>query len=157
MTLHQFIDLSASSPDEEGYPTEIAWSLPDGSIKYVLILPDDDWEPWDNSDADTDVQHLMDHGVSSMDIVRELNDDLNGQTVYTDGLDYDSELLDKLFESCGEEPAFEIATVSELISASTSDDIFERLRLTAEAYSLDLQNSEDTVRGLLFMIKSGSD
>ena len=150
MILPQFIDLSASSPDEQGYPTEIAWSLPDGSIKCVQILPDDDWSPWDNHDADTDVQHLMDHGVSCMDIVRELNDDLNGQTVYSDGLDFDSELLEKLYESCGEEPAFELTTISELFPDTDNDLIYDQLRQIAEQNSLDLQNSEDTVRALLY-------
>ena len=75
-----FIDIEASTPDSNGFPTSISWSLADGQLKTVLIIPDDDWEPWDNTDPDVDLQHLFDQGVSGPDAIRELNEDLDGQT-----------------------------------------------------------------------------
>ena len=32
-----FIDIEASSPDENGFPISISWSLADGQLKSVLI------------------------------------------------------------------------------------------------------------------------
>ena len=64
-----FIDIETSSADDTAFPTSISWSLPDGQLKSVLIIPDDEWEPWDNTDADIDLQHLFDQGVSGPDVI----------------------------------------------------------------------------------------
>ncbi|TNC82885.1 MAG: hypothetical protein C9356_00050 [Oleiphilus sp.] len=151
MSLHQFIDLTPSSPDEQGFPTEIAWSLSSGEIKSVLVLPDEDWEPWENCDFDTDVQHLMDQGVTAADIVRELNDDLNGQTVYVDGLDDDPGLLEKLFEACGEDLAFELATLSQLYPDLESESLYTLRMEIAEENNLEIRHSEGAIHSLLLL------
>ena len=151
MSFPIFLDIESSTPDDGAFPTSIAWSLPDGQIKSVLICPDDDWDPWENCNAEVDLQHLLDQGESGPDIIRELNDDLSGQTVFVDGLDDDEGLLEKLFESFGSEPDFEIATLTQLYTLIQQDDILDQLRLVAEQHELLLDEAEDKVRSLLFL------
>jgi hypothetical protein len=146
-----FLDIIPSSPDDEMFPTEISWSLEDGQLKSVLILPDDDWEPWDNASYDTDVQHLIDHGETPSDIVKELNDDLSGHTVFVDGLDPDNKLLELLFESCDQEPDFEVAPITELFLESNLEELLHMRNEVAATRELDLHHCADTVRSLIFM------
>lgn len=150
MSLPLFLDIEVSSPDEEQYPIAIAWSLPDGQLKSVLVSPDDDWAPWDNADADTDVQYLMDQGMSGLDVIREMNQDLSGQTVFVDGLDDDEALIDKLFETFGDDPDFEIAPLTSLLP-EPFESLLDQRRQLAENHELDLNAAEDSVRSMLFL------
>ncbi len=151
-----FLDIIPSSPDDGMYPTEIAWSLEDGQLKSVLILPDDDWEPWDNASYETDVQHLFDHGETPADIVSELNDDLSGHTVFIDGLDDDTKLLELLFESCNQEPDFELAPVTELFLDDKLETILRLRNEVAATRGLDLHQCADTVKSLIFVASERS-
>lgn len=150
MTNPQFLDIESSSPDDDSYPTQISWSLADGSIKTALILPDDSWEPWDNCSPELDVQHLMDHGSTPSDIIRELNDDLSGQTVFVDGLDEDETLIEQLYESALSDPDFELARADELNHQDFESFLQSRQEKALE-YDLDLAQTEDNVRALLFV------
>ncbi len=154
MDLPVFIDLECSSPDEDAFPVAISWSLRDGAIKSVIIMPDDDWSPWDNSASDIDLDHLFDQGVSGPDIIRELNDDLSGQTVFFDGLDEDALLLEKLYETYKEEPAFEVSVLSTLTTDYDFETLLDIRRDIAEQQQLDLNDSEDNVRSLVFLAES---
>lgn len=147
-----FLDIDVSTPDENGFPTAIAWSLPDGQLKSVFIIPDDEWDPWDNADPDIDLQHLFDHGVSGPDVIRELNEDLDGQTVYVDGLDEDELLLEKLFDTYQQSLGFEIATAQQLITKHNLDAILDLRHVTAREYQLDMESIEDKVRAFIFLV-----
>ncbi|MFV1873843.1 MAG: hypothetical protein ACMZ64_11035 [Oleiphilus sp.] len=147
-----FLDIDVSTPDENGFPTAIAWSLPDGQLKSVFIIPDDEWDPWDNADPDVDLQHLFDHGVSGPDVIRELNEDLDGQTVYVDGLDEDELLLEKLFDTYQQSLGFEIATAQQLITKHNLDAILDLRHVTAREYQLDMESIEDKVRAFIFLV-----
>lgn len=147
-----FIDIEASSPDENAFPTVISWSLPDGQLKSILIIPDDEWDPWDNADPHIDLQHLFDQGVSGPDAIRELNEDLDGQTVYVDGLDDDECLLELLFETYNHTLSFEIATLRELFPRQGIENIFSLRQDIANEYQLDIEQTEDNVRALIFLV-----
>ena len=147
-----FIDIEASTPDENGFATSISWSLPDGQLKSVLIIPDDEWDPWENASPDIDLQHLFDQGVSGPDVIRELNEDLDGQTVYVDGLDEDELLLEKLFDTFEQSIGFEIATVSELFTKHHIEDILALRNDIAREYQLDPDSIEDKVRAFIFLV-----
>jgi len=140
MTYPLFIDVDISTPDEGGYPTAIVWSLPDGQMKSVIISPDEDWYPWDNTDGTIDVQHLMDQGVSGPDIIREMNDDLNGQTVFVDGLDEDEKYLELLYETYGESLSFEIEPISKLFPSYQLEQLLQLRNDIANEYQFDLGN-----------------
>ena len=147
-----FIDIEASSPDEKAFPTSITWSLPDGQLKSVQIIPDDEWDPWDNADAEIDLQHLFDQGVSGPDIIRELNEDLDGQTVYVDGLDEDDSLIELLFDTYQQSIGFEIATLRELFPKQDIENILTLRNEIANEYQLDIELIEDKVRALIFLV-----
>tara|TARA_B100001063_G_C16712378_1_gene528725 strand:+ start:496 stop:981 length:486 start_codon:yes stop_codon:yes gene_type:complete len=147
-----FIDIETSSADDTAFPTSISWSLPDGQLKSVLIIPDDEWEPWDNTDADIDLQHLFDQGVSGPDVIRELNEDLDGQTVYVDGLDNDESYIELLFDTYQSSIGFEIATLKDLFPRQNIENILSLRNEIAHEYQLDIDLIEDKVRSLIFMV-----
>lgn len=150
MNYPHFLDIEASSPDDDAYPTQISWSLDDGSIKTAIVCPDDDWEPWYNCDSEIDVQYLLDTGATPSEIIKELNDDLSGQTVFVDGFDADEELLDRLFSATLSEPDFELAQAGELFLNADLESVAEQIRDSAMKHNLDPRQSEDGVRALLF-------
>ena len=151
MALPLFLDIEMSHPDEGGFPVAIAWSLPDGSIKSVLIVPDDDWAPWDNVGLDIDLQHLIDQGEAGPDIIRELNLDLVGQTVFVDDLDDDEHLLALLFETYSDEPNFEMASIRQLYPRYDLETLLSLRHQVASEYQFDLDNIEDRIRALLYL------
>lgn len=152
-----FIDIETSSADDTAFPTSISWSLPDGQLKSVLIIPDDEWEPWDNTDADIDLQHLFDQGVSGPDVIRELNEDLDGQTVYVDGLDNDESYIELLFDTYQSSIGFEIATLKDLFPRQNIENILNLRNEIAHEYQLDIELIEDKVRSLIFMVNDMSE
>jgi hypothetical protein len=147
-----FIDIEVSAPHENGFPISIAWSLADGQLKSVLITPDDEWNPWDNADPEVDLQHLFDQGVTGPDVIRELNEDLDGQTVYVDGLDEDELLLEKLFDTYQQSIGFEIARVNELFPRHDIENILSMRNDIAREYQLDPDLIEDKIRAFIFMV-----
>ena len=118
MSYPLFLDLEGSSYDEDSYPIAAAWSLPDGQIKSVLIVPEDDWQDWDPGNfaaRGITREYLFEQGYSALEVIREMIQDLADARVYMDGMDYDRELLEKLFDVYGEEPNFELTPIAELI------------------------------------------
>ena len=146
-----FIDIEASTAEENGFPTAISWSLPDGQLKSVLIIPDDEWDPWENADAGIDLQHLFDQGMTGHDIIRELNEDLDGQTVFIDGLDEDEQLLEKLFDTFQQSMGFEIAPLTELFNQHDLENLLLLRDDIARECQLDLELIEDKIRSLIFL------
>ncbi|KZY34124.1 MULTISPECIES: hypothetical protein [unclassified Oleiphilus] len=153
MEFPSFIDIEYSTPDEGGFPTAITWSLANGQIKSVLIIPDDEWDPWDNTDSTVDLQFLFDQGVSGPDVIRELNQDLDGQTVFIDGLDEDEALLELLFETYNNELGFEIASITQLFSSHPLETLLAKRNDLAIENQLDIDSIEDNVRALLHLSK----
>ena len=146
-----FIDIEASTAEDNGFPTAISWSLPDGQLKSVLIIPDDEWDPWENADAGIDLQHLFDQGMTGHDIIRELNEDLDGQTVFIDGLDEDEQLLEKLFDTFQQSMGFEIAPLTELFNQHDLESLLLLRDDIARECQLDLELIEDKIRSLIFL------
>ena len=146
-----FMDIEFSSAEDGQFPTIVSWSLPEGTLKSVLILPADEWDPWNNVDSNVDIQHLFDQGVTPTDIAREINDDLGGKTVFVDGLDADEALLEKLFDACGSDPDFELASLSQFDSSYGLEELLELRNDYAEQNELNPAISEDNVRAMLFM------
>ncbi|MFT5717959.1 MAG: hypothetical protein ACI9T7_002158 [Oleiphilaceae bacterium] len=151
MTHPLFIDVEASHADENAFPTSIAWSLPDGTLKSVIISPDSDWDPWENASPDIDIQLLMDQGVSGPDVIREMNEDLDGQTVFVDGLDEDEALLELLFETYNNTFGFELATIAQLHTKHKLEDLLVVRQQVADEYQFNLDLAEDNVQALLHL------
>jgi hypothetical protein len=149
----QFIDIESSSYDEDSFPICVAWSTPDGQIKNILVMPDEEWNPQDSPLPEETLQHLYDHGVSGIDIIREMNCDLDGKAVFVDGIGYDSELLEKLYEAFGDEPTFEIASMSELFTNRSFEDIMDNRKQVIQDNSLDTDQAEHNVLSLLMLAR----
>ncbi len=146
-----FVDIEYSTPDEGGFPTSITWSLDNGQIKTVLIMPDDEWDPWDNCDSDIDIQFLYDQGVSGPDVIRELNQDLDGKTIFVDGLDEDETLLELLFETYDQELSFEVAVITQLFMQHNLESLLRQRAELAHQNQLDPDSAEDRVKALLHL------
>ena len=78
--------------------------------------------------------------------------DLDGQTVYVDGLDDDECLLELLFETYNHTLSFEIATLRELFPRQGIENIFSLRQDIANEYQLDIEQTEDNVRALIFLV-----
>ncbi|WP_250657774.1 hypothetical protein [Alkalimarinus coralli] len=149
----QFLDIESSSYDEDCFPICIAWSLPDGQIKNVLVMPDDDWSPHNSTLPEETLQHLYDNGVSGIDIIREMNGDLDGIPVYIDGIDYDTELLEKLYETFDEEPTFELTPVTSLFTNKSFEEIIDNKNQIIQDNNFNTEQAEHNVLSLLIMAR----
>ncbi len=98
------IDIEASGLESGGYPIEIGVAMPDGGAHCYLIQPYNDWTYWA---PDAEKLHrlsretLVRFGMDGGYVARQLNQLLEGQTVYTDSWADDSRWLALLFERAG--------------------------------------------------------
>ncbi|MDX1452807.1 MAG: hypothetical protein R3183_09635 [Oleiphilaceae bacterium] len=153
MSLPLFLDIEITYSERNLYPHAISWSLPDGQLKYVLISPDESWDPWQNQPEGIDLQHLFEQGFSGNDVIKEMQQDLSGQTVFVDGLDEDLSALEHLFDTFGEEPGFEIATISELFHHYSLDELEDLRREQAIGAGLAMDTAQDGVLSLLLLAR----
>lgn len=114
-------DIEASGLAREGYPIEIAWSLPTGEICSHLIRPDPSWGAfWDPNSAALHgiTREMLEHeGVLPAMIAIKMNSDLKGQTLYFDGGVYDLKWLTQLYEAAGIPPTFGFGHFETLLAA----------------------------------------
>ena len=82
------LDIEASGLGRSSYPIEVGYVLPDGHAYCTLVQPEEDWTHWDESAA---ALHritrdlLQARGLPVREVAQRLNEQLGGQTVYTDG------------------------------------------------------------------------
>ena len=151
MIFPQFLALELSSAEDNGFPIAISWSLPDGQLKSVLITPDDEWDPWENSASHGDIQHLYDHGMTGPDVIHEMNEDLDGQTVFVEGLDEDEKFLDLLFETYSNSLGFEIAPITQLYPQMDFESILTLREQISNENQFNLEHLDDRIKALLFL------
>ncbi|MCK0106338.1 hypothetical protein [Marinobacter sp. S0848L] len=153
MSIPRFLDIEYCQTDDALFPTAIAWSLEDGQMKSVVIAPDEAWVP-DGADlGDIDLFYLEEQGVPILELVRELHEDLPGQTVYVDGIDPDETLADLIFEAVKQEAPFEIAPIADLITDLDSDTLEDRRRELMFEEGLEPQLPENGVYALLLIAR----
>ena len=116
------IDIEASSLEAASYPIEIAWSLQNGDIESHLINPQSiaTWTDWDDyaelAIHGIDRPTLFAQGQSPAWVAARMNACLHGKTVYTDGLEYDQQWLNALFDAAGLKPDFTLTGIEQLWS-----------------------------------------
>ena len=143
-----FIAIDASSREESAVPVAIAWSLEDGSIKTVLIQPEDDWDDWDYSLEDLHgiSQHtLYQLGETPWSVVRELEHDLEQPLVFSHEAEVTQMLLERLYEACGRDLSIETADHAEGIADTN------RLAEWQMDHALDHQPCDERVRLMLML------
>jgi hypothetical protein len=112
------LDIEASGFGRHSYPIEVGYVLPDGRARCTLIQPAPEWTHWDP--AAENVHHiarqtLLQHGRPAAEVVRMLNHDLAGLTVYCDGWAHDYSWLGALFETAGAMPHFRLESAYRLL------------------------------------------
>lgn len=151
MTCNVFLDIEFSDSGNHLFPIAIAWSLPDGRIKTVVVAPEDDWLPGDPDLLTVNLRYQQEQGVQTLDILRELNDDLGDCTVYVDGIDPDEILIDMMFETFRIEPAFELAPFTDLAPDAPIEWLEDRRREIAFEHELAPELVESTVYAMLLL------
>ena len=99
---------------DDHLPLAIGWSLPDGQIKHTLIQPLESWDGDHTGLGDYDIDTLHASGERPLDVLRELESDHCGETVYINGLNDDEEALERLFEEYGMAPFISIEPLATL-------------------------------------------
>ncbi len=96
------IDIEASGFGARSYPIEVGVALQDGRTFCSLVLPAPDWTHWDH---DAEQVHrvsrgiLQTYGKPMVEVTTQLNELLEGRTVYTDGWVVDRPWLTTLFHT----------------------------------------------------------
>lgn len=112
LTLPGFIALESG---EANVPVAIAWSLPDGRIKHTLIQPAEEWlDDEEASLGDYGVDELLTLGVSISDVIRELEADYHGYTLYSADVDQDEMALARIFEVVNASPCVDTVSAASL-------------------------------------------
>lgn len=148
MTYPHFIALDASSYEETAHPIAIAWSLADGSIKTVLIQPEDDWEDWDYALEDMHgitQDTLYQRGETPWSIIRELEEDLEQPFLHTAHTELTLTLLERIYEACGRELSLELG--DHRVELPNVPDLYDWYMDTA----FDQQPCDERVRLMLLL------
>lgn len=148
----QFLKFEFDDAGPQIYPTAVAWSLQDGRIKYVVLMPEQEWLPEDSDDWQLDEAHYKEQGVPPVEVIREMNEDLAEITVYTDGLGPDEELRDLLYETLNHGCTFEMAPLSALLP-QPSEELIERYQQLIFDEGLDPQIAESGIYALLLLAR----
>ena len=141
------IDIEASGFGTGSYPVEIGIVLADGSAHCYLIQPYDDWTHWE---AETEKLHRLSRetadrfGMDGGYVARQLNQYLEGQTIYSDAWEHDSQMLSTLFERAGIPQQFTLEQLTRITNdeqeslwASTLDHVTKELGLKRHRASAD--------------------
>ena len=129
------IDFEASGLYPESYPIESGWSLPDGTVKSMLISPASvpHWTHWDfNAEYATHQfsrARLIEVGHDPREVAEAMNADLKGLTVYSDNVGNDEFWCDVLFEAAGIERQFTFGDYWSLLHSLGVRDETRRARL----------------------------
>ncbi len=147
MSLPSFIAIEAAAAEEDSFPVNLAWSLPDGTIKQVLIQPDETWLENDTSLLGVRDLDLTLEAYSPAEVVRELLYDQLDDAYYVTAIHPQEGWLLKLFAAAEQEIGFELSEASGLCA-----DAFEWQEAyldSLQLHSLDSERAEDQVRALL--------
>ncbi len=129
------VDFEASGLHPESYPIEAGWSLPDGTVKSMLISPASvpHWTHWDfNAEYAThrlSRARLIEVGHEPRAVADAMNDDLKGLTVYSDNIANDEFWCDVLFEAAEVEREFQFGDYWSLLHGLGVRDETRRGRL----------------------------
>ena len=113
------LDIEASGLGRESYPVEIGFVLADGQTYCSLIRPAPDWTHWD---PEAERMHritqetVQRHGREVTEVATQLNERLNGLTLYCDGFVQDYVWLGVLFEAADMTPTFKLDNLRALLT-----------------------------------------
>lgn len=141
------IDIEASGFGPDSYPIEIGVALGDGKKYCSLVYPAPHWTHWDGSAEQVhriprDI--LEEYGKPIDRVAAELNDILNGRTVYSDGWVVDHPWVNKLFQESKVSAGFSTSALEMILSEKqmeiwheTKDRVSAEMALTRHRASND--------------------
>ncbi len=136
--------------EDQGYPYSVAWSLPDGQYKAVLLKPEDDWlidwESGQNSAGAPPLQDLLERGESVLDVLKEWAEDFNQSEVYCEDPALAQYCLDMMYDAYGKELPVEVVPASAAFEDEDPFDLDEQRRFIMETEGLTAVHAEDVAR-----------
>lgn len=144
--------LDGSSYEMRAFPVAVAWSLPNGQIKSTLVKPEDDWYDPDSNyqqDYDLDEETLYTQGVSALEVVKEMEQDVESGQVFCLDPEMNEQLAIRLFDSFEMEPNFESYTTQEVLPDYDTELLLEQMEAISAQLGIDLSSCENRVRILL--------
>jgi hypothetical protein len=123
-TVPTMLDVEASGFGRKSYPIEVGFVLPDGRAYCTLIRPEPEWTHWD---AQAEATHhipraiVLERGLPVHDVALSINQQLAGQTVYSDGWANDYSWLGALFDAADMTPSFRLENLRALLSEVEAD------------------------------------
>lgn len=117
------LDFESSGLSTLSYPIEVGIAGNKGCYSS-LICQEELWTYWsEDSEAvhGISVDELTQSGQSAIAVAKELNQILDGSTVYTDCKKWDQFWLDVLFDQCGIIPTFKLSCLSDELSETQGE------------------------------------
>ena len=145
------LDIEASGFGRGSYPIEIGFVLPDGTAFCTLIAPDSGWTHWDDQAErihGISRSLLQRHGRSALEVAVELNQRLDGRTVYCDNWAHDYAWLARLYESAEISPRFKLRHLRELMSENEAERFDDTRRVVARNLQLRRHRASSDARVL---------
>jgi hypothetical protein len=118
------IDVEASGFGSASYPIEVGFVLPDGASYCALIQPAPGWSHWDESAEQVHLvsrETLQEHGHPAAEVARQLNNRLQGQTIYCDAWYHDFTWLSRLFHAAGCDQTFRLEDIRTLLNEAQAE------------------------------------
>ncbi len=118
------LDVEASGFGRNSYPIEVGFVLPDGHAYCTLVRPEAHWTHWDTQ---AEILHhipralILQRGLPATEVARQLNRQLAGQTVYSDGWANDYSWLGALFDCADMTPSFRLENLRALLNDAQAD------------------------------------
>lgn len=119
MDCPDILDFEASGFGPDSYPVEVGFSLVSGERFCSLIRPHESWNYWDfRAEAIHGISRglLLTRGNDVRQVCRELNQRLQGRTLYSDAWVVDKDWCNRLFEAAGMLPSFHLSALENVQS-----------------------------------------
>lgn len=135
---------------DDALPVAIAWSLPDGQIKYTLIQPLESWDDGDDMAlGGYDISTLHATGERPLDVIRELEEDHFEETLYIAGVGEEHEALERLFSEYGMTPFVTLEYASTLYETADAESWQESRSEVLLEQGLTPMQADDEVTAML--------
>lgn len=153
------IDVEASGFGGASYPIEVGVALGDGHRYCSLILPAPAWTSWDEGAENLHGitrELLQAHGSPVDEVTRDLNELLDGMTLYSDGWVVDQSWLITLFHAAKRSMQFHVSPLEMILSEkqmaiwhATKDRVVKQANITRHRASHDAWMIQETYRQTL--------
>lgn len=146
MQFPHLLTMELVATDDLIIPIAIAWTLNDGQYKSVYIRPEDAWlEALQEQASAMDISpdHLIEQGQSTLDIARELEQDLQQNELYCLDIDSHDQALEMIFSSINQEPSSQCQPLLQLFPGWSISEFEDRQRDMLDYLGISLATAEE--------------